>query len=59
MEARTVKGAEIRIGEWIETADIALVPGKSGPCNEGVLGMDLLRRCVFVVGHAGAAACER
>lgn len=59
METRSVKSAEIRMGERTETVDIAIVPGKPEACDEGVLGMDLLRRCVFVVGHSGAAACER
>lgn len=58
METRTVRGAKIHFGDRTETVDLSLVPGKPSPCRDGVLGMDVLRRCVFVLGDTAAAACE-
>ena len=49
---RTVKGANVRIGEFSITADVDIVPGAQDPVcpRDGVVSMDVLRSCVLVLG---------
>ncbi len=49
---RTVKGANVRIGEFSITADVDIVPGAQDPVcpRDGVVSMDVLRNCVLVLG---------
>jgi hypothetical protein len=48
---RTVKGAQMRIGAVEVTRDVDLIPGKEDDfCpRDGVLAMDVLKKCVIVI----------
>jgi hypothetical protein len=52
IQTRTVKGAHIKAGEFVVTADVDIVPGAPDPVcpREGVIAMDVLRACVLVLG---------
>jgi len=50
---RTVKNANVRIGEFTTTVDVDIVPGASDAVcpRDGVVSMDVLRHCVLVLGQ--------
>ena len=53
MTSRTVKAANVTVGEWSMSTDVDLIPGAADPfCpRDGVVSMDVLRACVVVLGR--------
>jgi hypothetical protein len=53
VQARRVRAATLRIGDWTVTTDVDLVPGKADPAcpRDGAISMDALAPCRILLGQ--------
>jgi predicted aspartyl protease len=53
VRANVVRSARVRVGEWLLTTDVDVVPGVSDPAcpRDGVVSMDVLASCTLLLGR--------